>query len=618
MEQFRTNYNSAQTGAHPRNFDLKGHQPIGIKPPTTTQLVPSKGAQKNDIPKKSQADILLEIAQKEARVFRNDRDEIFATVEQGSQLVNLRIRSVAFRSWLNVRHLEIYGRVASSKGAFDTVISVLDGYARRTEHQEVFTRVATTEGAIFYDLANENGQAVKITANGWEVVTNPPVAFYRPKGMRAQVMPARGGKVTDLQAVLNIKKNDFPLVAAFLVGYFQPRGPRPHMGIIAEQGSGKSKQTEFFRRILDPNAVPTRKEPKDARDLAIAAKSNSLLAFDNLSYIPQWFSDFLCCLATGAGFATRALYFDDEEEIFSAQRPVIFNAITAVATRPDLLDRTILLELPRVLEEKRKDEQELEAIFQEKMPSILGALFDAVVVGLRDLSSIRAERLPRMADFAKWAMACMPALGLSAEQFVKAYDHNRETVTDLVAEISTLQPVFEDWAGERVLGDEGVVFCDTATELLSSLNKFASAEIQKSPEWPRSSRALGRELSRLAPNLRARGWDVGPGKKDGNRAVKIRKTALSGENDPENGFSKENGPTNGPGSSAPISQSGLEQLKQGHQAVFPAQIPLPSDVIEKEGMKEGKRECIGKRRLNGYNGFEPYTAMVPAEEGDLV
>ncbi|BCM90570.1 hypothetical protein IAD21_02424 [Abditibacteriota bacterium] len=614
MEQFRTNHNVVQLGAHPHNTDLHGHQPNGIKPPTTTQPVPLKGAQKNAVPKKSQADILLEIAQRETKVFRNDRDEIFATVEQGSQLINLRIRSVAFRSWLNVRHLEIYGRVANSKGAFDTVISVLDGYARRTAHQEIFTRIATTDDAIFYDLADERGQAVKITAQGWDIVTRAPVAFYRPKGMRAQVAPIRGGNIADLKAVLNIKEDDFPLVAAFLIGYFQPRGPRAHMGIIAEQGSGKSKQTEFFRRILDPNAVPTRKEPKDARDLAIAAKSNSLLAFDNLSYIPQWLSDFLCCLATGAGFATRALYFDDEEEIFSAQRPVIFNAITAVATRPDLLDRTILLELPRVPEDKRKDEQELEAIFQEKMPSILGALFDAVAIGLRDLSSIHVEKLPRMADFAKWIMACAPGMGMSAAQFTKAYERNRETITDLVAEISTLQPVFEDWArAQKVLEKQkDVVFCDTATELLASLNKFASAEIQKSPEWPRSSRALGRELSRLTPNLRARGWDVGPGKKDSNRAVKIRKTAQMGENGPSNG------PNNGPDSLASTSQREMEPLEPGHQAVISADIPLSFDDIEKEEGKRREKECTGKKRPDGSNGFEPYTALVLTEEGDLV
>jgi hypothetical protein len=35
----------------------------------------------------------------------------------------------------------------------------------------------------------------------------------------------------------------------------------------------------------------------------------------------------LCCLATGTAFAPRLLYTDDEEAIFSAQRPIIINAI---------------------------------------------------------------------------------------------------------------------------------------------------------------------------------------------------------------------------------------------------------------------------------------------------
>ena len=41
--------------------------------------------------------------------------------------------------------------------------------------------------------------------------------------------------------------------------------------------------------------------------------------------------------------------------------------------------------------------------------SILGALLDAVSIGLRNAPNLRPPALPRMADFAKWAIACEPA-----------------------------------------------------------------------------------------------------------------------------------------------------------------------------------------------------------------
>ena len=57
----------------------------------------------------------------------------------------------------------------------------------------------------------------------------------------------------------------------------------------------------------------------------IAASNGHLLAFDNLSTVRL--SDEFSRLATGAGFSTRTLYENREEEIFSAARPVILNGI---------------------------------------------------------------------------------------------------------------------------------------------------------------------------------------------------------------------------------------------------------------------------------------------------
>jgi hypothetical protein len=75
-----------------------------------------------------------------------------------------------------------------------------------------------------------------------------------------------------------------------------------------------------------------------------------------LGRLPDWLSDALCRLATGSGFATRALYTDAEEAIFAAQRPIAMNGIEELATRGDLLDRALLLYLPAIPEDKRRAE----------------------------------------------------------------------------------------------------------------------------------------------------------------------------------------------------------------------------------------------------------------------
>jgi hypothetical protein len=76
--------------------------------------------------------------------------------------------------------------------------------------------------------------------------------------------------------------------------------------------------------------------------------------------------------------------------------------------RADLADRTIFEALQAIPEKDRKASQQLMAEFERERPKILSALLEAVSCGLRRLPNVHLERLPRMADFAKWATACEP------------------------------------------------------------------------------------------------------------------------------------------------------------------------------------------------------------------
>ena len=57
----------------------------------------------------------------------------------------------------------------------------------------------------------------------------------------------------------------------------------------------------------------------------------------------------------------------------------------------------------------------------------MGALLIAVSLALRNVNTISLSKLPRMADFALWAVAATPALGISQADFLKAYQSNRES-----------------------------------------------------------------------------------------------------------------------------------------------------------------------------------------------
>jgi putative DNA primase/helicase len=159
----------------------------------------------------------------------------------------------------------------------------------------------------------------------------------------------------------------------------------------------------------------------EERDLVIAAHNSWVVAYDNLSGIPQWLSDALCRLATGGGYSTRELYSDTDEVILDLTRPVMLNGIDHLTERPDLAERAIILYLPRIEEHARRDEAQLYRAYKRDSPQILGALFTAVSAALASLPTVALVRKPRLADFSLWATAAEEGLGFESGAFIDAY-----------------------------------------------------------------------------------------------------------------------------------------------------------------------------------------------------
>lgn len=438
----------------------------------------------------SQATILVELASG-ADLFHTPEGEAFATITIDGHRETWPLRTKPVRRWLARQHFE-HAEAAPGAQAIQDAIGVLEGRAIFDgSEREVFTRSAEHDGAIYLDLADAGWRAVEITASGVGVVSDPPVRFRRARGMLPLPLPERGGSVKVLREFGNFANDDdFMLAVAWLVAALRPAGPYPVLALHGEQGSAKSTLTEVLRLIVDPNKAPLRAAPKTGHDLMIAATNGWVVAYDNLSHLPDWLSDAICRLATGGGFATRELYTDNEEAIFEAQRPVILNGIEEIATRGDLQDRSIVLELPRI--EGHRTEEAFWSDFNRAHPQLLSALLDVVVTAMANMPEVEIAHLPRMADFAKWMEAASPAMGWDPGEFLEAYDSNREDANEITLEASPLTgPI-------RELGD----FKGTATELLEALNELVGERLQRSKVWPKNASALSGALRRLAPNLR--------------------------------------------------------------------------------------------------------------------
>lgn len=420
------------------------------------------------------------------------------------------IRAENTKFWLTRRFYEEKGRPPGAQ-ALQDALGVLEARARfEGEEHPVHIRVAEYGGAIYVDLANEVWEVVEITARGWQVISDPPVRFRRTKGMKSLPRPTKGGHVEDLRKIINLESDrDWCLLVGWLLQAFNPAGPYPSLILQGEQGSAKSTVERVLRSIVDPSTTPLKTTPRSERDLVIAANNSWVVAFDNLSGLPPWLSDALCRLSTGGGFSTRALYTDSEEIIFEAMRPVLLNGITSVATRADLLDRSMILNLPAIPEDRRKPEAELWEEFDNILPRILGALFDALSAALRNLPHTQLDTKPRMADFALWATAAEEGLGWEPGTFMKAYDQSRAELNEMALESDPVAEAVREFMADR---EEWI---DPPTKLLDKLNEVTDENTQRTEAWPKAPQSLTPCLKRQAPVLRKAGIEIETGHRSG-------------------------------------------------------------------------------------------------------
>jgi hypothetical protein len=466
---------------------------------------------------RKQADLLIDLAVNEAELFHAPDKECFASIQVGEHRETWKIRSKGFRRWLLQRFHKDTGTAPNGE-AIQTAINSIEAKADYQGPEiSVHIRAAEAHGKYYIDLCDPEWRAIEIDENGWRIVSEPVVRFRRPAGMRPLPDPVRGGSVEDLRPFLNIvHEHDFILVVAWLLAAMRPRGPYPVLAVAGEQGSAKSTMSVLLRSLIDPNVAPLRALPREDRDLFISANNGYVLCFDNVSGLPSWISDTLCRLATGGGFSSRKLYENDEEQLFEAQRPLVLNGIEDIVARPDLADRSIFVTLAPIPEDRRRAEAEIFSEFAAAAPKILGALLDVTVYGINEIHAVQLDRLPRMADFAKWGAACEGALGDNG-CFTAAYDRNLAGAVDTVIESDLVADAIIEFMADRTSWE------GKPSDLLGALNSQVGDRISNQKEWPKQPNRLSGKLTRMATPLRKRGIDITREREAGGNRKRIIK-----------------------------------------------------------------------------------------------
>lgn len=464
--------------------------------------------------KKGQIDILIDIVE-DIETYRTSMDETYVTIQIRENNVN--VKSERFKKWIVSQFYNIESKIPTNDNIAKIILLLESRAMNEVNEVLVERRCATVDNCIYYDLKDDSCNVVKVSRDGWEIIKDPPVIFARTKTMYRQVTPERNGNLDILDKWFRYKdENHLILQKVILVASLIPNIARPIQVLHGEKGSSKTSTMKLVRDIIDPAIVPVVSIPKTIDDLAVYISKNYVPCFDNIDTISNQVSDLLCIAVTGGGHTKRKLYTDDEEQVMFFQRFIVLNGINVVATRPDLLDRCILLELERIPPNERKEEKVLREEFEKDKPIILGAIFETLSKAMSIYDQVELNNLGRMADFTRWGYAIAEVLGIVGDKFLEAYLNNQNN-----ANIEALESHPVGFAMYKFMEDK-TVWSGSPTKLLSELEIVAGFEKidTTNSNWAKTPNVLSRRLNEIKSNL----LDVGiefERSKGKNREIKI-------------------------------------------------------------------------------------------------
>ncbi|MGA9150929.1 MAG: hypothetical protein WBZ36_10135 [Candidatus Nitrosopolaris sp.] len=434
------------------------------------------------------------------------------------------IKGQRFEDWIGAlyyHHNKEQGRnLVLSKEGIGRIQSVLSFEANNNDMKTLNVRVAAfvdtetkdlDENTVFYDLCNKNWEIVKATRYGWTIEQNcQQILFKRFPIMNPQVYPRKDYPPDIMDQFIRLTNvyddEDNKLLAeVYLVSLFLLANlPKPMMIPHGIHGSGKSTFQEFIKLVVDPGAALTTAFPNNLAELVQILSHSYLTFFDNVSEIPQISSDQLCRAVTGSGFTKRGLYTNDEDFIYNMKRAVGYNGINVAATRADLLDRILNIQLKPIDRRQRRKLKSLYNDLERILPYLLGYIFDVIVKVLGRIGDVKLDELPRMADFAEIGELIAICLGdndYEKGRFTEVYNANIGFTNEEAINASTVATAIIH------LMNTQAVWSGTSMELLTKLNDMTKRKmdiswISQSREWPKTPRALSNQLNEVIPNLR--------------------------------------------------------------------------------------------------------------------
>lgn len=238
---------------------------------------------------------------------------------------------------------------------------------------------------------------------------------------------------------------------------------------------------------------------------------NYIPYFDNLTSIPEWMSDAFCRAVTGDSISKRKLYTDNDDVFYTYMRCLGFSGINLAATKSDLLNRGLIIQLERITTDSQRQIKHIWQEFESIKSQLFGFIFDILVKVLmmrQQTVKVDVTGLPRLADWAEVCELISRCLGNKPGDFIEAYRRNVGLQTEAAIEDSAIAQAIMSFMEDRPLW-EGKM-----NELLGELEEKATTKlkinIRNHKVWPSQANILSRRSKYIKSNLKDLGIIIRP------------------------------------------------------------------------------------------------------------
>ena len=221
-----------------------------------------------------------------ASFFHSEVKDLYAAMTVNKHTEIMSIASRAFELWLTGLFYNVYGQPISS----DAIKQVLGACSAKAMYDNpnpvsLSVRVAEHDGEFWYDLTNNDWQAIRVSKDGWFIENEPPILFDRFRHQSPQAIPTKGGNINKILGYVNLKENK-TLFLCWLVSCFVPNIPHSAIILHGEKGAAKSTTSELLKNLIDPSSLETLTLQSNQRTLAVNLLNHWFLPFLSIPIVP--------------------------------------------------------------------------------------------------------------------------------------------------------------------------------------------------------------------------------------------------------------------------------------------------------------------------------------------